>query len=59
MILTACWMSGFQDHYGEEEEAEKAFPRDFIKGNILPVFTPPGMEEAAARLQEYIDKGEL
>ncbi len=43
----------------EEEDAEQAFPRDFRKGNILPVFTPSGMEETAARLQEYIDKGEL
>ncbi|MCP4105046.1 MAG: hypothetical protein GY749_05855 [Desulfobacteraceae bacterium] len=43
----------------EEEESEQALPEHFGKGTVWPVFTPSGMEEAAARLQEFIDRGEL
>ncbi len=43
----------------DEEEIESVSSRHFRKGDLLPVFTPSGMEEAAARLQELIDGKEL
>ena len=43
----------------EEEKTDSKLSQYFEKGNINPVFTPLGMEIAAAKLQEYIDNGEL
>ncbi|OQX11522.1 MAG: hypothetical protein BWK80_44620 [Desulfobacteraceae bacterium IS3] len=38
-----------------ETETEPALLQHFKNGAVYPVFTPSGMEEAAARLQEFIE----
>lgn len=43
----------------EEEKTNSKLSQHFQKGAIHPIFTPLGMEDAAARLQEYIENGEL
>jgi hypothetical protein len=44
-------------HMLKEEEGDPA--QHFEKGIVYPVFTPLGMEEGAAKLQEYLDQGKL
>jgi hypothetical protein len=43
--------------------AEELHKEDLLKyfkpGATYPVFTPLGMEEGAAKLQEYLDRGDL
>ncbi len=43
----------------EEETTDPKLSQSFKKGATYPVFTPVGMEEAAAQLQKYLDQGVL
>ncbi len=43
----------------EEESIEQTLAPLLVKGEMQPVYTPLGMEEAAAQLQQYLDDGSL